>query len=1220
MGKKKKGGVAAPSGLGISRNGTKFTFTWKRGTSYTSQSLQYRVNRGGWRGLGVAKGATSAAINNGSAIRVQFRVQGKKKKWSAWATSGEYTCAAPVNGSASNEKGQSDDFLTTFKWDFAVSDTDNKPFSKIEWQSIVVQDSNTSDGSSVNWEGAESGTSTIATGDDAKKEFKESGWAQEEYSYTRWFRVRAVGIAGTSDWRYSRRVFAIPASATNVTARRTQLSDGGFTVMAEWDSPDSEAHPIDSVTIRYRKSTPVVIVTHVGDADGEVKMEIQCPDNDSDWKALNDVGGASGKHGITFTDLNDIGTDQCLFLQVNNTHDSQVKYGSPILVENGTGKIAAPSVPVVTPPGSTDFERLYTVSVTRNTAIDNAAIAVYFRYSSEQDNPILVGIIQPTESSTNCIIPEYPDGDSISFGVRTFVGGYFPGRSQSATEPTAFELRNTLMTSDTIWGEGVPLPPKNIALVKIDESTVQVGWEWSWKDANSAELSWADHKDAWESTNEPSTYNVGSNNVGRWNIAGLGVGTWYIRVRLFKQQGESVTYGAYSDIQTIKLASSPDTPSLVLSDGVIPSNGSVTCYWAYVSTDGTAQKQGEVCEAFPEYEAVTSPTGSPVEQVYYELVDDKYVRSYDTTVDASKTYYRTTGNVTYGEPIASTVSAQHITLQAEDYGWASGETHHLAVRVMSVSGEASEGWSAPVPVTIAEEIECHITGTSLVTETDPYDEDRTIISLKAMPLTITAEGADIGGSTTYIIERAKEYHLDRPDESEYEGFEGETIFMKTVSVVSEVDDDSGEVVVNRSVTINQEDLIGVLDDGAAYRIIAIAKDSYGQTAQDTLEFEVHWTHQAVIPTAEITVEPVHHVTFIKPLKPEEWEYGDVCDIYRLSPDKPELIVKDASFETTYVDPYPSLGEFGGHRIVYRTINGDYITAEDELAWTDYDASENEEYKHDLFGLVIDFDGEQLILPYNVSFGNSWNKDFTTTKYLGGSIQGDWNSAVERTASGSTVIPVEYDPTKVSLMRALASYAGICHVRMPDGSSFTANVNVKDDREEKWTRRLSKVSLDISACDAEGFDGMTYDEWIDSLDDGDEFIWTKVYEGYVTFDWDDGDSSKYIYSVFEDEDERPILTEQISGNNSEALITIDGKSTWDGVLDYLSSGSVFIGMPFGSSVDSTMISGVAIEAFTDEEGWTSQRIYSIYGSKNEYKYNTPYKIEIYYRYSNIEIIY
>ena len=109
--------------------------------------------------------------------------------------------------------------------------------------------------------------------------------------------------------------------------------------------------------------------------------------------------------------------------------------------------------------------------------------------------------------------------------------------------------------------------------------------------------------------------------------------------------------------------------------------------------------------------------------------------------------------------------------------------------------------------------------------------------------------------------------------------------------------------------------------------------------------------------------------------------------------------------------------------------------------------------------------------------NGISKDFTQTKYLGGAIEGDWNPTVERTTSVRTRVAVKQDSELVEIMRRLAVYSGVCHVRTPDGSSFAANVDVSEDREEKMINKIASFSLDITRVDATGFDGMTYAEWI-----------------------------------------------------------------------------------------------------------------------------------------------
>ena len=69
------------------------------------------------------------------------------------------------------------------------------------------------------------------------------------------------------------------------------------------------------------------------------------------------------------------------------------------------------------------------------------------------------------------------------------------------------------------------------------------------------------------------------------------------------------------------------------------------------------------------------------------------------------------------------------------------------------------------------------------------------------------------------------------------------------------------------------------------------------------------------------------------------------------------------------------------------------------------------------------------------------------------------------------------PAAETSMRRLAEYTGICHVRTPDGSSFSANVTVNENRENKWVSKIAKFSLDITRVDSEGLDGILYNDFI-----------------------------------------------------------------------------------------------------------------------------------------------
>lgn len=405
-------------------------------------------------------------------------------------------------------------------------------------------------------------------------------------------------------------------------------------------------------------------------------------------------------------------------------------------------------------------------------------------------------------------------------------------------------------------------------------------------------------------------------------------------------------------------------------------------------------------------------------------------------------------------------------------------------------------------------------------------EDGSIRKIKAldeMPLTVTAEGAGIGGVTAITIKRAESYYLERPNEDIFNGHKDEVIATKTQIGQAQMSFDVG-------------DLIGSLDDGATYKIIATIKDGLGQTAQSELDFEVRWAHQAAIPSATVEIDETDLIAKITPTADddvlyhyektadtaivtgktyytrsgagteqspyvytavqspsaaslstyyEKLSYGDVADIYRLSIDKPELIVQGAEFGQTYVDPYPALGDMGGYRIVLRTKNGDYITPDNEIASVDspelgVNPIENEEQLN-----IIDFEGRQIRFYYNTDYSYTWAKDFQESQYMGGSIKGDWNAAVSRTGTLSTLAITVLDQDMLQVVRRLAEHPGICHVRTADGSSYAADVQVSEDRVHTDQEMLVSYSLTITRVDSEGFDGMTLEQYIAETEEQEE---------------------------------------------------------------------------------------------------------------------------------------
>ena len=78
------------------------------------------------------------------------------------------------------------------------------------------------------------------------------------------------------------------------------------------------------------------------------------------------------------------------------------------------------------------------------------------------------------------------------------------------------------MQSGWVYSETrkIAVPPKNITAMAVASDTVELTWDWSWKNADAATVAWADHEDAWISTEAPTTYDVEDRET-TWHIGSL---------------------------------------------------------------------------------------------------------------------------------------------------------------------------------------------------------------------------------------------------------------------------------------------------------------------------------------------------------------------------------------------------------------------------------------------------------------------------------------------------------------------------------------------------------------------------------------------------------------------------------------------------------------------------------------------------------------------------
>ena len=973
------------TGLGIDRKKLAFTCSWKKGETYTAQEFQYKLNDGSWVSASVGKDATSKKITLSEndyypstgkkltrfAFRVRANAKGDSKSdWVSYALD-----LLPANKpTLTVTPDDSLDNVTVFSWE--VTDTKKHPLVNVQYQTMLTEGNEEPDWnvSSLTKNATGSVTITETAGDIA------------DGSHTRWVRVRGRGCGGTdsTQWVVKKRNYSEPYAAQDVkTTANVQAS--GIQVSVDWSQFKDFAYPVDETEAQYTIGVP--------------RAGMLPPTGN--WNKLAALKGDGGAVSGFIDDVLD--ADECLWVRVVTTH--LVKQVASEAVIAAYGSLADPELTSVQ---KNDQTFRATVTATNKSTVPGSFLVVQYRTKSAPSDILTVGIIPNGSTSTTVQCPDWSGETAVEFGVYAVVGTYVAAtRGDGAS---SYEVTATMQSAGTVWeGGSVPQAPTNL-LVKTTnvEGTVRVTWDWDWEEADGAVISWADHADAWESTDEPQEYTLTNLQAGAWNVAGLDMGKrWYFRVRLLAGTGENAVAGSWSNMAVIDLSIAPGTPVLNLSQRYVTVDGSVAAYWTYISGDGTEQAYAEICEA---------------------------------TI---------TGNgITYGNVIATATTEQNRTLYASELGWNSGETHYLCARVVSASGQASDRWSDPVAVVVANPISMSVSQSSLVVDDGEY-------FLTALPMTVTVTGAGLGGVTSIVIARASAYFIDQPDERPFNGYEDETIVM-----LSQTGD--------AQITITRDDLIGQLNDGAEYNLIATVEDEYGQTAEVTIPFKVNWAHKALKPWGTVYFDGTVAV-----IQCSAYGYasGDVCDVYRLSADRPQLVYSGLTFGEKIVDPYPAIGDFAGYRLVYRTYNNDYITADNEIAWFDIDGG------LDLIYSLIDFADGQIRFIYDVSQNTKWEKDFKQTKYLGGTVTGDWNKAIVRSATLNGAVVTTKDLETMMLFRRLADYAGQCHLRTVDGSSFACDIQVTEDRHYDRETVRGEYSLTISQVEPDELDGILYDDWI-----------------------------------------------------------------------------------------------------------------------------------------------
>lgn len=729
-----------PTGLNITRDGLKFTFEWKHGESYADgQVVQYQLHTTlsqdtapairmliaegyalqaiPWHSITVTKNATSAVLNLTASdfypytekriCGIRFRVKGnrgeytkKGKKynpgWSDWATIGRVinppkvpTISASWGGDPVNR--------STYEWE--VKNEQWYPATNILLQSIPKQDCPLSKmGALAEWDEAE----------DVTKPLTDSTYYDEDglngISKARLVRVRARGIGGYSDsWAYAYHVFAAPLSvkALSGTALYNKTTHV-WNLSATWEKSETETHPVDNYMLQYRIGKP------------SAGMGVT---TDGSWTDTSPTTG--GDTAVQITEA--LNPDECLWLRVTASHDNhtgaQAVASDPI--RPYTGEPAAPTALAISASDPSTHE--VTIAVTNNSQITDSKIAIVFQPTTKPEDSVIVAVLTGSGSISQSGIkcPDWSGTGTLGFRAYAYVG------SESYATKNGVKYYNVMpeMKSTTIYTTGgIPKAPASVTAEKVGEE-IRVDWDWTWQDANAAEVSWSTRPTAWNSNGGPETYKVSATGPAHLYITGLEEGkTYYIRVRLLAEEDGETTYSEYSDIVQVYMATAPVIPTLDLSAYSINEGDEITASWIYTSMDGTPQAYAKILER--------------------------------------------TGQNTY-VTVAETATSQQLTFKPD---WQQDTQHDLYLEVTSESGMPSP-LSNVQTVTVVAKPSCTITEASLVSGDEGYE-------LSQMPLTVTVTGAGTAGQTLILIVRSEDFVEERPGGEDFNGFKGETVMRR----------------------------------------------------------------------------------------------------------------------------------------------------------------------------------------------------------------------------------------------------------------------------------------------------------------------------------------------------------------------------------------------------------------------------------------------------------
>lgn len=596
----------------------------------------------------------------------------------------------------------------------------------------------------------------------------------------------------------------------------------------------------------------------------------------------------------------------------------------------------------------------------------------------------------------------------------------------------------------TVYGDpkdlGVYQNPDSLVLSNVvifdtsasngDGESVIVYCGWNSNDATGVEISWSEHDDAWRSSTPPSkdeiTWDDGPKTVdgvqyahsASYVIRSLTDNKpYFVQARTYVTDADDKTlYGAYCTAKTLIPTSSPKSVTLnapmfiargddLILSWTFDSSGTQTQYIVYDNAQPSPKTWASGANALG---SCVIPAAD------LEGIDELYLA-----------VSMTTG----GDWVSS----------ATQYVEENGETvlkdnvfQHIVITDPPTCSVAMSGTIATQPI--------------VATVTSDSSSARVVMSLTC-----------VGGG-----------FYDYPEKTAIQA-DGDVIWSDSMDGIS------WEPVVGENEEISYVAPIVLPDglelfDGDEYMLTAtVVDDTSGLASQEsTATASVVWAHQAVEPSATISVDPENYTVAIATEAPEEgYGLGDVCEVYRVTPDNVYRItpVDGVAFGTVVTDRlapfvYEDLGQAQVYRVALRTIDGDveYV----DVPYTLYGWALRFDWGEDR---VNNEDGEEarggqfVELPFNISVDDSFNNNFEARTHLNGVTEGYWGEGVEHTSSMKTDLIRFNDPEQRHLvMRGMIRHAGPIFLRQPNGCAYAANV-IPRQISESYDSQVLGVSLD-----------------------------------------------------------------------------------------------------------------------------------------------------------------